>query len=190
MSERTNPSVRKANRQLLARLLMMTLGSFAFGFALVPLYSVLCDLTGFGDQTQLAQAANSPVAGRIDERRDVTVEFMTQLPSVGNFEFTPVQKSIDVHPGALNEAEFIVRNLTGQDTVTQAVPNITPGLAAGYLRKTECFCFTPQRFAAGETRRLKVRFFIDPALPDYLDRLTLSYTLYDQSTLMGAAGSN
>jgi cytochrome c oxidase assembly protein subunit 11 len=92
-----------------------------------------------------------------------------------------------VHPGELYTADFIARNLMGRATVAQAVPAIAPSLAAGYFHKTECFCFTPQRFAIGEERALPVRFVVDPALPGYVDRITLAYTFYDESTRVAEA---
>ena len=134
------------NRKLTLKLLGFALGSFAFGFALVPLYDVLCDLTGFGNQKALAEQRltrrSSP-----DDTRTITVDFVADLPSVGNWEFRPTVASMQIHPGRLYKTEFFAHNLTGHDTVAQAVPNIAPGKAAGYFRKTECFCFTPQNFA-------------------------------------------
>jgi cytochrome c oxidase assembly protein subunit 11 len=91
-----------------------------------------------------------------------------------------------VRPGQLYEANFLARNLTGHDTVAQAVPDITPGLASAWFHKTECFCFTPQSFRKDEERALPVRFFVDKALPESVDRLTLSYTFYDESTRVAA----
>ena len=107
------------------------------------------------------------------------MELLTSLPTVGNWEFRPAVGSMQVHPGRLYEAEFYARNLTGQDVVAQAVPDVAPAKATLWFHKTECFCFTPQSFRAGEARTMKVRFFVDPSLPRYLDRLTLSYTFYD-----------
>ncbi|MGH8309741.1 MAG: cytochrome c oxidase assembly protein [Steroidobacteraceae bacterium] len=180
----TNPSgVHRENRNLTLKLLGIALGSFAFGFALVPLYDVLCEWTGYGnrkDLTRAAVVAEQPVVARI-----VTIEFVADLPSVGAFEFRPVVGSMQVHPGKLYETSFIAHNLTGRDTVAQAVPNIAPSKAAAWFRKTECFCFTPQHFARGEERAMPVRFIIDPQLPGYVDRITLAYTFYDQSTLVG-----
>jgi len=181
-------SMQRQNRSLTGKLWLFVAGSFAFGFALVPLYRVLCQVTGFGDQKLLseavapitaANAANAPVAIGADASRTVTVEFMANLPTVGNWEFRPVQASLQVHPGQLYEARFVARNLTGHDTVAQAVPNIAPGEAASWFHKTQCFCFSPQAFKTGEQRVLPVRFFIDRALPVYVDRVTLSYTFYD-----------
>ena len=176
--------LRRDNARLTARLGLMTLGSFAFGFALVPLYDVLCSVTGFGDQKALARAAE--VAPQVaDDSRTVTVEFVAELPNVGSWEFRPVVTSMRVNPGRLYEADFVARNLTGHDTVAQAVPSVAPGNVAGYFHKTECFCFTPQNFAKGEQRVLPVRFIVDRARPKHLDRITLAYTFYDQSLRVG-----
>ena len=172
------------NRKLTLKLLGFALGSFAFGFALVPLYDVLCDLTGFGNQKALAQQRLSVEAP--DDSRTITVDFVADLPSVGNWEFRPLVSSMQIHPGRLYSTEFLAHNLTGKDTVAQAVPNIAPGQAAGYFRKTECFCFTPQKFAVNEARPMAVRFVVDPAIPHSVDRITLSYTFYDDSTRVGS----
>lgn len=168
------------NQRLTLKLLGFALGSFAFGFALVPLYDVLCDLTGFGNQKALAEARVA--VEQPDDSRTITVDFLAELPTVGNWEFRPTVASMQVHPGRLYQAEFVARNLTGHATVAQAVPNIVPGKAAGYFRKTECFCFIPQKFAVDEQRPLVVRFVIDPALPPSVGRITLSYIFYDEFT--------
>ena len=133
------------NRKLTLKLGAFALGAFAFGFALVPLYDVLCDITGFGNQKSLAEQRLS--VEDPDDTRSITVDFMTDLPSVGSWEFRPTVASMQVHPGRLYKTDFYAHNLTGHDTTAQAVPNITPGKAAGYFRKTECFCFVPQHFA-------------------------------------------
>ena len=172
------------NRKLTLKLLGFALGSFAFGFALVPLYDVLCDLTGFGNQKALAERRLSVEAP--DDSRTITVDFVAELPSVGNWEFRPLVSTMQIHPGRLYSTEFMAHNLTGKNTVAQAVPNIAPGQAAGYFRKTECFCFTPQKFAVNEARPMAVRFVVDPAIPRSVDRITLSYTFYDESTRVGS----
>jgi cytochrome c oxidase assembly protein subunit 11 len=197
--------LQRENRSLTLKLFGFAAGAFAFGFALVPLYDVLCEVTGFGNQKLLlVQAAESGLPGgaasgaagpgaagqrtrlAADESRTVTVEFIAELPSVGSWEFRPVVNSMKVVPGRLYEADFIAHNLTGRDTVAQAVPNIAPGNATAFFRKTECFCFTPQHFAKDEQRSMPVRFIVDPALPKHLDRITLSYVFYDNSTRVSA----
>jgi cytochrome c oxidase assembly protein subunit 11 len=175
----------RENSRLTLKLLGVALGAFAFGFALVPLYDILCEVTGFGNQKDLRHAT-AGVVEETDERRTVTVEFIAELPSVGTWEFRPVIGSMKVHPGKLYEMDFVARNLSGKAAVAQAIPNVAPGKATAYFRKTECFCFTPQSFASGEQKVMPVRFVLDPALPKHLDRITLSYVFYDNSTRVGA----
>ena len=191
---------RRANRSLTLQLTLFAACAFGFGFALVPLYDMLCSVTGIGDQKLLLKASaappaadagaapsagSAPAAGAADQRW-VTVELIARLPSVGNWQFSPAVPELRVHPGQLYEAHFTARNLTGHDTVAQAVPDISPGMASAWFHKTECFCFTPQSFRSGEQRELPVSFFVDTALPESVDRLTLSYTFYDESTRVAA----
>jgi cytochrome c oxidase assembly protein subunit 11 len=175
-----SPETLRANRSLLVKLLLFTAGAFGFGYLLVPLYDVLCDVTGFGNERRLAQ--RSVINARPDEKREIVVEFLAELPSNGNWIFKPVLARMTVHPGELYTADFIAKNLTDRDTTAQAVPGIAPTKAAPYFHKTECFCFTPQSFKKSEERVLPVRFVIDPAIPSYVDRLTLAYTFYDDTT--------
>ena len=171
--------LKRANRSMTWKLLAIAAGSFGFGFALVPLYNVLCAVTGYGDQSKLREqvvAVEHP-----DPSRTVAVQFLADVASAGTFEFRPVVRTVNVHPGELYTAQFFARNLSGRDTVAQAVPNIAPSSVAAYFHKTECFCFTPQHFALGEGRNMPVRFIIDPALPRHIDMITLAYTFYDES---------
>lgn len=168
---------RRANRKLVRGLLIMTAGSFAFGWALVPLYDVLCRAAGIGNAE--AKDGKSVVHEAVDPNREVTIEFMAQPASVGSFDFRPKVASMRIHPGKLYDAEFFARNLTNAPAVAQAVPSISPTGTARYFHKTECFCFSPQKFTAGEARDLPVRFIVDPQLPPYVDKLTLAYTIYD-----------
>jgi cytochrome c oxidase assembly protein subunit 11 len=179
-----DPNNPRENKKLTLKLLGFAFGSFAFGFALVPLYDVLCDITGFGNQKALAEQRLTVEAP--DDARTITVDFVADLPTVGSWEFRPTVGSMQIHPGRLYSTEFFAHNLTGHDTMAQAVPNIAPGQAAGYFRKTECFCFTPQHFAVNEQRPMAVRFVVDPAIPRSVDRITLSYTFYDESTRVGS----
>ncbi|MFM7396457.1 MAG: cytochrome c oxidase assembly protein [Gammaproteobacteria bacterium] len=175
----------RSNRRLTLRLLGFAAGAFAFGFALVPLYDVICDITGVGNPKDLLRASSVQTMGQ-DESRYVTVEFLADLPTVGSWEFRPVIAEMKVHPGRLYEVDYFARNLTGHDTVAQAIPNVAPGKATAFFRKTECFCFVPQSFAKNEERIMQVRFVIDPNLPKSIDRVTLSYVFYDNSTRVAA----
>ena len=179
------PFLKSKHGRLTLKLCGIALGSFAFGYALVPFYNVLCSITGLGDQTALARRAVA--VEQPDMNRTITVDFMAELPTIGSWAFRPLVRSIQIHPGKLYSAEYFAQNLTGFDTIAQAVPNVSPSKAAAYFHKTECFCFTPQRFAKGESRTMPVRFIVDPSLPTYLDRITLSYMFYDTSTHVGAA---
>jgi cytochrome c oxidase assembly protein subunit 11 len=178
---------KRANRKLIRSLVIMTLGAFAFGWALVPLYDVLCRAAGVGNAE--AKAGKSAVREAIDADREVTIEFLAQPASVGSFEFRPEVASMRIHPGKLYDTQFYARNLTSVASVAQAVPSISPTGTAQYFHKTECFCFSPQTFAVGEGRDMPVRFIVDPALPANVDKLTLAYTFYDttQSATLGTA---
>ncbi len=165
------------NRRLTRNLWWFVVGAFAFGWALVPLYDVLCSVTGYGSKKELLAAAKASTT--VDLNRIVTVEFVSSMPTVGEWEFAPEAGSLQVHPGQLYEATFRARNLVAQPVTAQAVPSIAPNAATQYFRKTDCFCFTPQQFAANQERELKVRFFVDPALPRNIDRVTLGYAMFD-----------
>jgi cytochrome c oxidase assembly protein subunit 11 len=178
--------LQRANRTLLWKLLGFALGAFAFGFALVPLYNVLCSVTGYGDQTRLLRKVTI-AAEHPDLNRTVTVEFLASVASAGEWEFRPVVRTVQVHPGQLFTAEFFAHNLTGRDSTAQAVPNIAPSEVAAYFHKTECFCFSPQHFKLDEGREMPVRFIIDPALPAHIELITLAYTFYDESSRVVAA---
>jgi cytochrome c oxidase assembly protein subunit 11 len=167
----------ESNRRLARQLALFAAGSFGFGFALVPLYDVLCDVTGYGDRSRLTEAATIEEAP--DVKRTVTVEFISTAPTYGAWDFQPVASSLQVQPGRLYEATFNARNLREQPVTAIAAPSVAPLQATQYFRKTECFCFTPQAFGAGETRNLTVRFIIDPKLPANIDRVTLGYAMYD-----------
>jgi cytochrome c oxidase assembly protein subunit 11 len=173
----TDAPLEKANRSLTRQLWIFAAGSFAFGFALVPLYDVICDVTGYGNRAKLVEA--SSFTATEDRDRLVTIELLSDSPQIGDWEFRPEVSSIEVHPGRLYEAKFYARNLRTQAVVAQAIPDIAPRQATKYFHKTECFCFTPQPFDAREERELTVRFIVDPKLPTNIDRLTLSYAMYD-----------
>ena len=169
----------RPHRALVGRLVLFTAGSFAFGFALVPLYSVLCKVweTGsrwYGTPTPAAAVVERPVADRL-----VTIEFVANVPHAGDWEFRPKVATLKVHPGQLYATSFYARNLTGAATVAQAVPSIAPGSMARYFHKTECFCFRPQTFAKGEGRDMALRFIVDAELPPEVDRVTLAYSFFD-----------
>lgn len=171
---------RRARTGLIRALLLMTAGSFAFGWALIPLYSVLCRVAGIGNVD--AKAGKVEVREAPDPTREVTVEFVAQAATVGSYEFRAERPTLRVHPGKLYSVDFFAKNLTNAPSVAQAVPSISPSMAGRYFHKTECFCFNPQKFQAGEGRDMPLRFIVDPALPKSVDRLTLAYSFFDTTT--------
>ena len=173
----TSTSTDRANRVLTRQLWLFAAGAFAFGFALVPLYNVICDVTGYGDKSKLREA--STIVEAPDQNRVITIEFVTDVPAFGDWEFRPEANSLAVHPGQLYEAKFYAHNLRALPVTAQAIPSIAPLQATKYFHKTECFCFTPQAFDAKQERELTVRFIVDPKLPRNIDRLTLAYSMYD-----------
>lgn len=183
MTEETGQQQEK--RQHLSRLLFLVAGMFAFGFALGPLYTKICEATGVNGRYK--NEASVVKAGQVDMSRTVTVQFVTTVNGSPLWKFSPEQPSIKVHPGQLYTVSFYAKNLQDQDLVAQAVPNIAPGNAAPHLKKTECFCFNQQPFKAGEEKHMPVRFMLDPALPPGIDNVTLSYTFFDVTKLAQSA---
>lgn len=177
---RDTESSRRRNRNLTLRLLVMAVAMFGFGYLMVPFYYVLCAATGIGGGRSFDAAATPPSAAAIvpDAHRRVTVEFVATVNEYAPWEFRPEVTSIEVEPGRLYDVKFFARNLSDRHLTGQAVPSIAPGEDAKYLKKTECFCFHVQEFAPEESRDLGVRFYLDPALPEYVDRVTLSYTMF------------
>jgi len=164
---------RRRNASLTRRLLLMTAGSFAFGFALVPLYDVICDIAGIRVNAAPSGAVETAAAAR-----EVTLEFVSALAPGSDWELMPAASAITVIPGRLQEARFRIRSRAGRPATGQAIPSVAPAYAARYLQKTECFCFTPQHFGALEEREFTVRFIVDPRLPPQVDRMTLAYSMY------------
>lgn len=171
-------------RWLVPKLVALTVGMFGFGYLLVPLYDVFCDITGVGGRTG-GPAATTAVFDP-DRSRSIRVEFVGSVNANGPWEFRPDQSSMTVHPGEMVTTTFWARNERDREVVGQAVPSVAPGQAARYFQKTECFCFTEQRFAPGEGRHMPVVFVIDPELPRHLDTVTLSYTFFDQAGFAAA----
>ena len=168
---------KSANRRTVTKLALATCVMFSFGYALVPLYNVFCTVTGLNGKTGRlteAQAAALPV----DESRSVTVEFVTSVDAQMPWDFKPLVNKVVVHPGVETQVEFEVHNWDQGSIDGNAVPSVAPNTVAKYFKKTECFCFTQQTLAAGETRRMPVRFVVDPRLPPEVTVLTLGYTFF------------
>lgn len=167
---------RNENRSLIQQLLILTVAMFGFGFLLVPLYDVFCDITGFGGRTNTSAAIVSEAP---DLSREVRVEFITTINEYAQFEFAADLDSMTVVPGQLYNATFTAKNVSSNDTVAQAVPSVAPSAAAAHFTKIECFCFTSQEFLSDEERAMPLTFIVDPDLPEYVDTITLQYTFFD-----------
>ena len=175
MSE-SNDNLDTENRSLVGRLLLLAAAMFAFGFALVPLYDVFCEITGFGGRTNETAAV---VTEAPDYDREIRIEFVTTTNSYAPFEFGADVDSMTVTPGKMYFATFTAKNLSGEHKVAQAVPSVSPVSAAAHFKKIECFCFTSQEFLANEARAMPLQFIVDPNLPDYVDTISLQYTFFD-----------
>jgi cytochrome c oxidase assembly protein subunit 11 len=163
---------------LLKKLLLVTVFMFGFGFALVPLYDVFCDITGLNGKTDNQAAAASD---NVDTNRLVTVEFIAHTQGGLPWTFEPEVKRIKVHPGEVHSLQFFVQNMSSADKVVQAIPSVSPGLAASYFHKIECFCFNQQPLLSQQRADLGLQFYIDRDLPQEYSTVTLSYTLFDIS---------
>ena len=164
-----------ANRRLLRKLLVIACAMFGFGFALVPLYEQICEVTGIRN---ILQPDALPANTQVDASRVVTIEFDSNTHNLP-WSFRPVRRSIEIHPGELATATYEVRNTQDRPVTGQAVPSYGPQLAAQYFKKLECFCFTQQTLAPGETREMAVAFVVDPHLPKDVNTITLSYTFFE-----------
>ena len=170
-----------ANKRLVKRLMLVILGMFGFVFALVPLYSVFCDITGLNGKVENVRAEVAQVEP--DLTRTVTVEFVASVNESMPWDFKPGVARMMVHPGKTYQTSFYARNLTNVEMTGQAIPSITPGVAASHFKKTECFCFTQQTFKAGEGRDMPLVFMVDPDLPEDIHELTLAYTFFDKQKI-------
>lgn len=173
----TGHDKKKANRRTATRLGVLVLAMFGFGFALVPLYDVFCQITGLNGKTGVVEARS--LERGYDASRLVTVEFVGSVNSALPWEFVPVRYKMQVHPGKVYDAAFVARNLAAETRTGQAVPSVAPTAASRYFSKTECFCFKAQVFSAGEERRLPLQFVIDRGLPADIRTVTLSYTFFE-----------
>ena len=171
-----NTTVRSENRRLSLRLAAVALGMFGFGYALVPFYSQICAALGiYSPETRDAVPSNT----QVDATRTVTIEMDSNTSPTLPWRFRPLARQVQVHPGQLTTVEYEISNAQGIALTGQAVASYGPSFAGEYFRKVECFCFTQQTLAAGETRRLPVTFVVDPKLPKSVNTIALSYTFFE-----------
>jgi cytochrome c oxidase assembly protein subunit 11 len=165
----------QANHQTLVKLLVVAVLMFGFGYAMVPFYRAICDALGLNSVVKADIVANT----QVDTGRFLTIEFDANLRSNLPWTFAPVEKSVRIHPGALTQVTFEVRNRSDRPVTGQAIPSFGPQLAGSYFKKLDCFCFTQQTLAPGEVRRMPVVFVIEPGLPRDVSTVTLSYTFFE-----------
>ena len=164
------------NKKLVVKLIWLVVGAILFAFALVPLYNVLCTISGLNGKTNTtaAESANT----KVDNTRWVDVQFTTNvMPGLG-WNFYPKQSSVRLHPGQIETVIFVAKNTTNEVVVGQAVPSVTPGIAASNLKKIECFCFVRQSLKPGEEKEMPLRFYVSPELPKDVSEMTLSYAFF------------
>jgi cytochrome c oxidase assembly protein subunit 11 len=167
-------------RKFIKRAALVCVCMFLFGFACVPIYRIACNHGFLGPRVQNSPDSPSATSTMIpDTSRWVTVQFVGNVNSKLAWQFAPEKMNVKVHPGEMSEAWFDATNNADGAIVGNAVPSIAPNLASLYFNKTECFCFTEQTLNAGESRRMPVKFFVDPKLPADIETLTLSYTFYN-----------
>jgi cytochrome c oxidase assembly protein subunit 11 len=167
-----------SNGTMLRKLAVMALVMFGFGFALVPFYQRICEVTGVNFLTgRDPQAERFAQNTQVDRTRVVTVEF--DANSRGPWTFKPERNALDVHPGELVTIEYDITNHAAQDMTGQSIPSYAPAQAARYFRKIECFCFRQQTLPSQKTRRFPVVFVVDPDLPRDIRTITLSYTFFE-----------
>lgn len=174
MSKDVEPT---GSKKVVRNLLLGVVGMFAFGFALVPLYDVICEVTGLNGKT--GGQANVEESMQVDEEREVIVQFIAYHNTAMGWDFQPSVAQMVVKPGEVNMVSYRVTNPNDTIMVGQAIPSVAPNVAASHLNKVECFCFEEQLLAAGETADMPLRFFVDPALPANIGKVTLSYSLFD-----------
>lgn len=176
MRESDQQSPAQANKKLAYKILWIVVGSLVFAFALVPLYNVLCTLTGLNGKTE--NSAATLAKAKVDNSRFVTVQFVASvMPGLG-WNFYPKTTSLTLHPGQIETVVFVAKNITSEVVAGQAVPSVTPGKASAHLKKIECFCFIRQDLKPGEEKEMPLRFFVSPELTQDVKELTLSYSFF------------
>jgi cytochrome c oxidase assembly protein subunit 11 len=169
----------KNNVRAFVKIASVSVVMFGFGYLLVPLYDVFCEITGLNGKTGRVSEAEVAAGYQPDLQRKVTVQFVANNSVDMPWAFAPVKAAMQVHPGKLYAASYIAENHTGRRMIGQAVPSVSPIKASRYFNKTECFCFDQQPLEAGETKEMPLRFIVDPRLPEKIETLTLAYTLFD-----------
>ncbi len=175
--ESVSKETKQENKIMTKKLVTVAFIMLAFGFALVPLYDVFCEITGWNPNRTTGLAVYQEQEA--DTSREVKLRFVTVTKNDMPWDFRPLQSTITVHPGQEYEVAFRVKNRAKTNIVGRAIPSFSPTLASQYVNKTECFCFNQQTLLAGETEDMPMRFFIDKDLPKQYKSITLVYTLHN-----------
>jgi cytochrome c oxidase assembly protein subunit 11 len=165
----------QSNLLTMRKLLIVAVAMFGFGFALVPFYQKICEVTGINSVIKPDEITNT----QLDAARLVTIEFDSNLRSNLPWTFRPLQTSARIHPGELTTVMYEIRNNSDRAVTGQAIPSYGPQLAVRYFKKLECFCFTQQTLQPGEARQLPVVFVIEKGLPEDVNTITLSYSFFE-----------
>jgi len=199
-SDRSAEGQQRKHYVVAGKMVLLAAAMFGFGYLMVPLYDIICEVTGLNGKTgriTVAESQQQLEQSQIAENgvaveREITVEFIGIVSAGGNWEFQPNELTMKVRPGEQYVTSYFARNLSTIPVVGQASPSVSPSAAAKYFNKTECFCFTRQEFEAKGGRDMPVAFVIDPKIPVNVDRVTLSYTFFKSKdqTLSSVASSS
>lgn len=180
---RMEPGTRgRLNKQVLGKLLVVAVMMFGFGYALVPIYKQICELTGVNLLTPKDATLDDVKNTQVDKTRTITIEF--DANAQGPWRFRPTVTSMQVHPGEMAQIVYEVVNTQGRSIDAQAIPSYAPQQASAHFKKLECFCFKQQTLGPNEAKQMPVVFYVDPALPKDVKTITLSYTFFE----IGGAG--
>ncbi|MES2537777.1 MAG: cytochrome c oxidase assembly protein [Pseudomonadota bacterium] len=168
---------RRLNVQMLGKLLVVAVMMFGFGYALVPVYKLICEITGVNLLTPKDVTVEAVSNSQIDKSRTITIEF--DANAQGPWRFRPTVTSMQVHPGEMAQVVYEVVNTQARSVDAQAIPSYAPQQASAHFKKVECFCFKQQTLKPNEAKQMPVVFFIDPALPKDVKTITLSYTFFE-----------
>ena len=174
--------IKSENFKMVGKLGVIVLGMFCFGYALVPIYKAICEMTGInvlalGDRQIPGATAKLPANTQVDLTRTITVEF--DANSRGPWHFKPAERSLKVHPGELATVMYEFQNVQDRTMSAQAIPSYAPAQAGAHFNKLECFCFSQYTLAPGEKKQWPVAFVIDPKLSKDVNTITLSYTFFE-----------
>lgn len=176
-NSKTAQLLKKLNSVMLGKLVIIAVLMFGFGWALIPVYRQICELTGVNILTTKDDLVAAPTNSQIDTSRTITVEF--DANTTGPWRFRPVVNSLQVHPGEMAQIVYEVVNTQPRAMDAQAIPSYAPQQATPFFMKVECFCFKQQTLAPNEARQMPVVFYIDPKLPKNVNTITLSYTFFE-----------